>query len=224
MTATARNIIDVESSLYSRREALHQQHAKLTEEHGAAALAAAEGVPDATKRIPAINQELREIQDELAALDAASRALNRREHETQLQDRLSSVKNAEAAMPAAVEALSSAWDSFAASIDAMGAVWRSVELAAEEANNLARTCQKAGSREGHLEAPNSLRSDTLQRLAGNLLWLATGDQIKPGHFTTGVTTITADKVRQNMDSHIESLQITVNRHTERALEVIQRDA
>lgn len=223
MSNAARSI-NVENSLYSRREALEHEKAQLELEHGDTALAISEGDAAALQRIPGIKQRQRDIQDELAAIDAASRALNRREHETQLKDRLSTVKKAEAAMPATAEALSSAWDNFAASINAMGAAWQSVEFAAEEANAHAHTCQKAGARSGHVEAPNALQKGTLQRLAGNLLWLATGDQIKPGHFTTGVTTITADKVRQNMDSHIESLQITVSRHTERALEVIQRDA
>lgn len=223
MSNAARSI-NVENSLYSRREALELEKAQLEQEHGDTALAITEGDTAALQRIPGIKQRQRDIQDELAAIDAASRALNRRDHESQLQDRVSAVKDAEARLPAAVEAVSDAWDNFAASIDAMEAAWRTVQLAAEETNALARTCQKAGSRAGHLEAPNALQTSTLQRLAGNLLWLATGDQIKPGHFTTGVTAITADKVRQNMDSHIESLQITVSRHTERALAVIQRDA
>jgi hypothetical protein len=224
MTATARNIIDVESSLYSRREALHQQHAKLTEEHGAAALAAAEGVPDATKRIPAINQELREIQDELAALDAAETALDRRKHAAMIQARIDEVKAAEAATPKAAEAVSAAWDKFAATIGAMGSAWRDLEAATKGANELGRKCQSAGAVPGHSELSNDLRLTMLQDLAGKLLFIETKDQIQPNHHRFGNTPATPAEVRERIDYSLNKLQQNVKHHADRAVKVIQRDA
>lgn len=224
MTATARNIIDVESSLYSRREALHQQHAKLTEEHGAAALAAAEGVPDATKRIPAINQELREIQDELAALDAAETALDRRKHAAKIQARIDDVKAAEAATPKAAEAVSAAWDKFAATMGAMGSAWRELESATQAANELARKCQTAGAMPNRFESNTDLRLTMLQELAGKLLWIETKDKIEPNHHSFGNTPATPAEIRERIDYSLNKLQQNVKHHADRAVKVIQRDA
>lgn len=224
MTATARNIIDVESTLHSRREALHQQHAKLTEEHGAAALAAAEGVPDATKRIPAINQELREIQDELAALNAADTALDRRKHAAMIRARVDDVKAAEAAAPKAAAAVSAAWDKFAATMVDMGSAWRELESATHAANDLAYKCQAAGAAAVRNEVSNGLRLTMLQDLAGKLLFIETKDKIEPNHHSFGNTPATPAEVRERIEYSLNKLQLNVTNHTERAVKVIQRDA
>ncbi|NKQ11504.1 hypothetical protein [Pseudomonas sp. SST3] len=224
MTNVARNIIDVESSLYSRREALRQQHAKLTEQHGAAALAAAEGVSDATKRIPAINQELREIQDELAALNAAETALDRRKHAAKIQTRIDDVKAAEAATPKAAEAISAAWDKFADTMSAMGSAWRELESATQAANELAHKCQTAGAMPNRDGLSNGLRLTMLQELAGKLLWIETNDKIEPNHHRFGNAPATPAEVRERIDYSLSQLKQNVNRHTERAVKVIQGDA
>lgn len=224
MTSAARNINEVESSLYCRREALHQQRFKLNEEHGAAALAAAEGVPDATKRIPAINQELREIQDELAALDAADSALDRRKHAAMIQGRITAVKAAEASTPKAAANVSAAWDKLADTIAAMGTAWRELECATRAANALARECQDAGTPPNRAEAPNDLRQTMLQEMAGKLLFIETKDKIQPNCHSFGNTPATPAEVRQRIDYSLDKLQKNVKSHTERAVTVIQRDA
>lgn len=224
MTATVRNIDEVENSLYARREALQTQHAKLNEEHGAAALAAAEGIPGATNQIPVIKQKLREIQDELAALDAADRTLERRKHAARVQQRIDTVKTAEAGVPKASEQVSAAWDRLEASFAELGSAWQNLQFAARQANRLAYICQEPGVMPGHTEVTNDLCVDLLQNMASKLLWIATGDQIQPDHYSFGNTPATPAEVRQRIDYSLNNLKLNAGLHAERSVAVIQRDA
>ena len=224
MTATARNIDEVENSLDARRQALEMRRSQLQGEYEAAALATAEGDDNATKRVPAIKQELRELQDELTALDAAETAIDRRKHTAIIQARIDEVKAAEAATPKAAEAVSAAWDKFAATIGAMGSAWRDLEAATKGVNELGRKCQSAGAVPGHSELSNDLRLTMLQDLAGKLLFIETKDQIQPNHHSFGNTPATTAEVRERIDYSLNKLQQNVKHHADRAVKVIQRDA
>lgn len=224
MTATARNIDEVENSLDARRQALEMRRSQLQGEYEAAALATAEGDDNATKRVPAIKQELRELQDELAALDAAETALDRRKHAAKIQARIDDVKAAEAATPKAAEAVSAAWDKFAATMGAMGSAWRELESATQAANELARKCQTAGAMPNRFESNTDLRLTMLQELAGKLLWIETKNKIEPNHHSFGNTPATTAEVRERIDYSLNKLQQNVKHHADRAVKVIQRDA
>jgi chromosome segregation ATPase len=224
MTATARKIDEVENSLYARREALQAEQAKLNEEHGAAALAAAEGIQDATRQIPAIKQKLREIQDELAALDAADRVLNCRKHEATIKARMNEVKTAAARIPSAAAKVSDAWTKFEASMAEMGRAWEMLEAATDEANRLGRICQMAGAPAERYEVSNNVSVHLLQSMAGKLLWIATKDKIQHDPYSFGNTPATPAEVRERIDYSLNNLKVNAQRHTERALAVIQRDA
>lgn len=224
MTATARKIDEVENSLYARREALQAEQAKLNEEHGAAALAAAEGIQDATRKIPTIKQKLREIQDEFAALDAAERTLEQRKHASKIQQRIDTVRSAEADVPKAAASISAAWDKLEASFSALGKAWEELVSTAEDANRLARMCQAPGVMPGRSEVINDVPVQLLQNMAGKLLWIATRDLIEPDHHSFGNTPATPAEVRQRIDYSLNNLKLNAGRHADRSVAVIQRDA
>lgn len=217
-------IYEVESGLHARRAALQTEHAKLHEEHGAATLAAAEGIQGATRPIPAIKQKLREIQDELAALDAADQALNRRKHEAAIKVRVDEVKLAATCVPQAAEKVSSAWTKLEAAIAAMGGAWDELEIAANEASRLSLTCQMAGVPGDRHEVSNDIPVSLLQSMAGKLLWIATKDKIQHDLHSFGNTPATPAEVRERIDYALNKLKLNAQRHTDRALAVIQRSA
>lgn len=221
MTATARNIDEVEVSLDARRQALELRQEQLEGEHEAAALAAAEGDDNATKRVPAIKQELRELQDELTALDAACRALDRRKHDQRINERVAEVKAAEQAIPGSCRSLQAAWAKLESAFAEVGAAWADVKEVAQTTNAHARACQQPGVMPNRLETRNDIALEVLSRLAGKLLFIASKDEIQPDGVRYGNSPIIPEEVRERLDTVLETVQRNAVMHSARSLKAIR---
>lgn len=221
MTATARNIDEVEVSLDARRQALELRQEQLEGEHEAAALAAAEGDDNATKRVPAIKQELRELQDELTALDAACRALDRRKHDQRINERVADVKAAEQAIPGSCRSLQAAWAKLESAFAEVGAAWADVKEVAQTTNAHARACQQPGVMPNRLETRNDIALEVLSRLAGKLLFIASKDEIQPDGVRYGNSPIIPEEVRERLDTVLETVQRNAVMHSARSLKAIR---
>lgn len=221
MTATARNIDEVEVSLDARRQALELRQEQLEGEHEAAALAAAEGDDNATKRVPAIKQELRELQDELTALDAACRALDRRKHDQRINERVADVKAAEQAIPGSCRSLQAAWAKLESAFAEVGAAWADVKEVAQTTNAHARACQQPGVMPNRIETRNYIALEVLSRLAGKLLFIASKDEIQPDGVRYGNSPIIPEEVRERLDTVLETVQRNAVMHSARSLKAIR---
>lgn len=221
MTATARNIDEVEVSLDARRQALELRQEQLEGEHEAAALAAAEGDDNATKRVPAIKQELRELQDELTALDAACRALDRRKHDQRINERVADVKAAEQAIPGSCRSLQAAWAKLESAFAEVGAAWADVKEVAQTTNAHARACQQPGVMPNRIETRNYIALEVLSRLAGKLLFIASKDEIQPDGVRYGNSPVIPEEVRERLDTVLEAVQRNAVMHSARSLKAIR---
>lgn len=221
MTATARNIDEVEVSLDARRQALELRQEQLEGEHEAAALAAAEGDDNATKRVPAIKQELRELQDELTALDAACRALDRRKHDQRINERVAVVKAAEQAIPGSCRSLQAAWAKLESAFAEVGAAWADVKEVAQATNAHARACQQPGVMPDRIETRNDIPLDLLSSLAGKLLFIASKDEIQPNGVRYGNSPVVTEEVRERLNTNLESVQRNAVMHSARSLKAIR---
>lgn len=221
MTATARNIDEVEVSLDARRQALELRQEQLEGEHEAAALAAAEGDDNATKRVPAIKQELRELQDELTALDAACRALDRRKHDQRINERVADVKAAEQAIPGSCRSLQAAWTKLESAFTEVGAAWADVKEVAQTTNAHARACQQPGVMPNRIETRNYIALEVLSRLAGKLLFIASKDEIQPDGVRYGNSPVIPEEVRERLDTVLEAVQRNAVMHSARSLKAIR---
>ncbi|MBU0813033.1 MAG: hypothetical protein KJ755_21125 [Alphaproteobacteria bacterium] len=221
MTATARNIDEVEVSLDARRQALELRQEQLEGEHEAAALAAAEGDDNATKRVPAIKQELRELQDELTALDAACRALDRRKHDQRINERVADVKAAEQAIPGSCRSLQAAWAKLESAFAEVGAAWADVKEVAQTTNAHARACQQPGVMRNRVEMRNDIALDALSNLAGKLLFIATQDEIEPNGVRYGNSPVVPEEVRERINTILEAIQRNAVMHSARSVKAIR---
>jgi len=221
MTATARNIDEVENSLDARRQALGMRQEQLQGEHEAAALAAAEGDDNATKRVPAIKQELRELQDELTALDAAGRALDRRKHDQRINERVAAVKTAEQAIPGACRSLQASWAKLESAFAEVGAAWAEVKEVAQSTNAHARACQQPGVMRNRVEMRNDIALDALSNLAGKLLFIATQDEIEPNGVRYGNSPVVPEEVRERINTILEAIQRNAVMHSARSVKAIR---
>ncbi|MGE6193360.1 hypothetical protein ACQKCL_20265 [Stutzerimonas stutzeri] len=221
MTATARNIDEVEVSLDARRQALELRQEQLEGEHEAAALAAAEGDDNATKRVPAIKQELRELQDELTALDAACRALDRRKHDQRINERVAVVKAAEQAIPGSCRSLQAAWAKLESAFAEVGAAWADVKEVAQATNAHARACQQPGVMPDRIETRNDIPLDLLSSLAGKLLFIASKDEIQPNGVRYGNSPVVTEEVRERLNTNLENVQRNAVMHSARSLKAIR---
>ena len=221
MTATARNIDEVEVSLDARRQALELRQEQLEGEHEAAALAAAEGDDNATKRVPAIKQELRELQDELTALDAACRALDRRKHDQRINERVAAVKTAEQAIPGACRSLQASWAKLESAFAEVGAAWADVKEVAQATNAHARACQQPGVMPDRIETRNDIPLDLLSSLAGKLLFIASKDEIQPNGVRYGNSPVVTEEVRERLNTNLENVQRNAVMHSARSLKAIR---
>lgn len=221
MTATARNIDEVENSLDARRQALGMRQEQLQGEHEAAALATAEGDDNATKRVPAIKQELRELQDELTALDAACRALDRRKHDQRINERVAAVKTAEQAIPGACRSLQASWSKLESAFAEVGAAWAEVKEVAQSTNAHARACQQPGVMPNRIETRNYIALDALAGLAGKLLFIATQDEIEPNGVRYGNSPVVPEEVRERINTILEAIQRNAVMHSARSVKAIR---
>lgn len=221
MTATARNIDEVENSLDARRQALEMRRSQLQGEYEAAALATAEGDDNATKRVPAIKQELRELQDELTALDAAGRALDRRKHDQRINERVAAVKTAEQAIPGACRSLQASWAKLESAFAEVGAAWAEVKEVAQSTNAHARACQQPGVMPNRVETRNDIALDALAGLAGKLLFIASQDEIEPNGVRYGSSPVVPEEVRERINSILEAIQRNAVMHSARSVKAIR---
>lgn len=221
MTATARNIDEVENSLDARRQALEMRRSQLQGEYEAAALATAEGDDNATKRVPAIKQELRELQDELTALDAAGRALDRRKHDQRINERVAAVKTAEQAIPGACRSLQASWSKLESAFAEVGAAWAEVKEVAQSTNAHARACQQPGVMPNRVETRNDIAHAALAGLAGKLLFIATQDEIKPNGVRYGNSPVVPEEVRERINTILEAIQRNAVMHSARSVKAIR---
>lgn len=207
MTNTARKLHDVELDLRTRRAELEQQLNALVADHDEAALQVAEGNTLAAKKVATLKQQMAEIREETAILDAAGRALGRRKNEEQKSARLKAVEQAKAAIPDEAAAVLEGWDKLADAIGLVGIVWDEIETATAKLNTHAAECHPEAS--GEWGAANKIRPDMLSSLAGALLYSVAGDSIKPEQIrfdSAQSRPANAEEIRERVEYALERLK------------------
>lgn len=211
---------EVAATISARRNDLDAHLRDLGEQHGAAALLIAEGNADASKQVAQLKQQMTEIRDELAALDAADRTLHKRRDDEAKAARAQEVESALATVPLATGAVEAAFGEVEAALAALGNAWKKLEGAVDQANAAAFACQRPVYNPDHATTPNHLSMDLLSSMAGKLLWQATKDSIQPKIGNFGNRQDTPEDVRERVTYALDKLAANSEMYAARSLKAI----
>tara|TARA_R110000822_G_scaffold173299_2_gene312906 strand:+ start:5967 stop:6626 length:660 start_codon:yes stop_codon:yes gene_type:complete len=180
MTTTQYSTNEIDKRLESQRADLNARLALLHDEHGTAALKAAEGDTVALQVVPDIKRRMLEINDSLASLDAAQRKLNDRKAKEALDKQLGELQAVAEQVPGLAMEILARWDDLDNAIQQLGEAWRSFEAARKTHEHATRVCAVAGRHSpDQVIMTSGIHDSTARAFAGRLLWEATNGEIEP---------------------------------------------
>jgi len=180
MTTPKYSTNEIDSRLEAQRADLNSRLALLHDEHGIAALKAAEGDTTALQVVPDIKRRMLEINDSLASLDAAQRKLNDRKAKEALDRQVGELQSAAGQVPGLAMEVLARWDDLAGAIKQMGEAWGAFEAARRSHGDATRVCAvSARHSPDQVIMTSGLHDSTARSLAGKLLWEATNGDLEP---------------------------------------------
>ncbi len=132
---------ETRTGLVARKSELTAQIRNLIQAQESIALEAAEGDADAPKRLADNYSEVAKATNELRAIDAAMRALERREHQASIQTSLDLIESDRASARAHVLALRQAYQRVESALRGVGDAWRTLQDAQDSARKSERACR-----------------------------------------------------------------------------------
>lgn len=181
---TTRSAAETRAGLNARKSELNASIRNLIKAQERVALEAAEGDTGAPQRLAANYSEVSASTNELRAIEAALRALDRRDHDESMRASLACIESDRAQAHACVQAVRPAFDRVAIALETLGREWAALQHAQEAARRMERTHRGQTHNDlataGAASVFNSAASIDATPLVQGRLWLAVG-HLDPNH-------------------------------------------
>jgi|GEM_PF-6950888 len=186
----------LEADLKKQHKILEERISALTTQREDIALKVAKGgsgLSAALARSAEIKVQLQAANDELEALLSAYRGLNRRKDEDVKAQRIRDLQAIGNSLPKAGEDILSKFKALDKAITAVGKAWKDLEASTDHANGLATELLHAYARPAYWQNVG-IRIDSMQTLAGMLLFIAAGEKITPNSSRFGNLPATREEI------------------------------